>query len=237
MKTKTRNKELDSLTIPSELSVPSDKLQDYIILIYGAVKIGKTSMLSNVEGALFTMFEPGGSALRIRQVPINSWIEFKHYVKLAKKDKTVKTIVIDTAEMALRMCQTHVCEKMAIDHPSDEAWGKGYDAIRNEFLKTIYGIRNAGMGIALISHYVDREIKTRKGESFHKTSPSIPKTGRETLEAIIDIWGFYENDGEKRTLQILGDDYVEAGHRLRERFKYSDGSPIHKIPMGKSWRS
>lgn len=230
---KDRDSELD-LELPQEKSEPSDALQDYSLLIYGRKKIGKTTLASQFDGALFLMCEPGGKALRIRQVPVRNWPEFRGYVELAIKDKATRTVVIDTTDFAYEYCLDYVCEKMAIDHPSDEGYGKGWKAVRAEFTEVISNLLHSGKGVIFISHSKDEEFKTRKSETYSKIVSSMPGQAKDVLEGLVDIWANYDYDGKRRILVIGGNDEVDAGHRIEGRFKYPSGEPIEIIPMGRS---
>lgn len=184
--------------------------------------------------AFFLLFEPGGKALAIYERPVRSWKEFKAYVALLKRDTTFKNVVIDTADIAYDLCLRHVCEKLVISHPSEEEWGKGWKAVSEEFNTTINELLHTGKGVIFISHAREIEIKKRDGQAFNKTSSTLSGQAKETLEGIVDVWAFYTYEGTERVLFIQGDDYIDAGHRIEDRFLWSDGTPIRVIPMGDS---
>lgn len=221
------------VSLPTELSIPRDKIGDYSILIYGEKKIGKTTLASQFEKAIFLMCEPGGRALRIYQRPIFNWQEFKKYVSLLRRDKSFKTVVIDTIDIAYRMCVSYVCKKLVISDLAEEDWGVGWRAAREEFSDTMLDLLNA-KGVIFLSHAIEREIKKRDGTKYHYISPTMGGQAREFLEGIIDIWAYYYYEDKKRYLLIQGNDHIGAGHRVDGRFKYSDDSPIAEIPMGNS---
>lgn len=219
-----------SLALPTELSVPSSDLGEFTTLLYGREKIGKTSLAAQFEDAYLLMFEPGAKALSVFCSTIRTWKEMLGYVSLIEKSKRFKTIVIDPADIAFKVCQKYVCQKMAIEHPSDEDWGKGWNAVKDEFERIVLRLVNTGRGVIFISHETDREIKRRNGSSSHRIQPSLPKQARDILEPLVDIWMYYEYDSEgKRTLHVTGDDMISAGHRLRHRFV-----GISEIDMGSS---
>jgi hypothetical protein len=234
-KKKSRNEQsannLD-LVLPTEKSKPSIDPRDYSWLIYGKKKIGKTTLAAQFENALFLMCEPGGKALSIRQVSVRNWSEFRGYIDLAIKDKDTRTIVIDTADLCYAYCLEYVCDKLAIEHPADEGYGKGWNAVRKEFVSVINKLLHSGKGVVFISHSKDEEFKTRHSDTFHKTVSSMPGQAKDVLEGLVDIWANYDYDGRRRVLIIGGSDEVDAGNRIEGRFHYPDGSPIDRIPMG-----
>ena len=61
---------ISGLTLPTEKSKPSSRLGDYTWLIYGAKKIGKTSLVAQFPETLILSFEPGTKALEVFQTRI-----------------------------------------------------------------------------------------------------------------------------------------------------------------------
>ena len=226
-------------SLPTELSAPVNDLGGYTMLIYGKKKIGKTTLASmfgmNGKKVLFLFFEPGGKALRLYQEPMTSWRKFTRFVELLKKDTKFGTVVIDTADYAYNDCFSETCSNLGVSHPSEEAYGKGWNAISTEFTKQIRALLKSGKGVIFISHQKDSEVEDRDGNVYEKTSNTLSGQAREVIEGLVDIWANYDYDKNgQRVLTILGSKELDAGHRLKERFKYTDGTRIRKISMGKS---
>jgi len=222
------------LSLPKEKSIPCSKLQDYSILLYGEKKIGKTSLSSMFPKAFFMLCEPGGKALSLYSRPVRSWMEFKTYVNLLIKSKEFENVVIDTADYSYEYCFDYVCKKELMKHPSDEAWGKGWKAIKKEYAVEINKLLHSGKGVIFISHSREEEVKKRGGEAFNRTASTLGGQAKELLEGLVDVWAYYTYEGANRVLIIQGDDYIDAGHRIEDRFLYTDGTPIKKILMGHS---
>lgn len=218
--------------LPTQMSEPVDDIGGYTLLIYGRKKIGKTSFASMFPKALFLMFEPGGKALRIYQEPMTSWKKFTRFVELLKKDKTFRTVVIDTADFAYNDCLKEVCSGLGIKHPADAPYGAGWNAVKEEFTKQIRALLNSGKGVIFISHQKSEEYEDREGKTEERIASTLPKQGREVIEGLVDIWVNYDYAGTKRVLTILGRAEVDAGHRLKERFRYTDGTRIRRVHMG-----
>lgn len=235
MKLKKKSKPTETIySLPDSISKPMTGLGDYSILLYGEKKIGKTSLSSMFPMNFSMMHEPGGKALSMYQKPVTSWEAFKAYVKLLEKDKTFKTVTVDTIDLAYKNCMKSVCTKLVIDHPGDEGWGKGWEAVRDEFMHWISRLLSCGKGVIFISHAVEKEIKTRTGTTYHRISPTMAGQARDILEGIVDIWAYMCYEKGKRMLVIEGDDHVGAGHRLENNFRYTNKVRIKEIPMGKS---
>ncbi len=216
--------------LPSKRSVRANSLAEHSILLYGREKIGKTTLAAQFPDAIFLMFEPGGKDLEIFQAPINTWQDFLGYLKLLKDEPDrFETIIIDTVDLCYKMAEDYACSKLAISHPSEEEWGKGWAAVKNEFRSAMLQLQNSGRGLILISHEDEREYKTRKGGTSHRIAPSFPKGARQVLEPMVDLFVYYDYDDEKRRLWIRGDDQITAGCRLSSHFV-----GVNKIEAGGS---
>jgi hypothetical protein len=238
-KKKTRDKDAEvvqklDLSLPDEATEPEDDLWKSLILIFGEKKIGKTELLAQVPNAIFLATEVGYKGLRIFKRDVTSWKEAKGYAKLLKKDKQYKLVVIDIADILYDLCFVYVCEKMMIDHPNDEAFGKAWYEIKKEFESLFLSLAQTGKGVALISHAEEKEVKMRDGDTYDRIMPTMSKQARKVIEGMVDVWACYQYEGRRRVLTIAGDDHVAAGHRFGERFRTPDGRPLRHIDMGRT---
>jgi len=224
---------LEEFELPVKKSKPKTSIGDYIILLFGEKKIGKTMLSAQFPDAYHIMWEPGGKALEIYQSEFSDWGKFKKAITKLRSDDRFNTVVIDTVDLAFKAADAYACSKLAIDDAADEEWGKGWRAIRREFERQIHRLISAGKGIIFISHAMEREIKTRRGSSSHRVVSTMPRQAAEIIEGLVDIWACFTYDGDKRVLVIGGDEDVSAGHRLDNRFRWK-GESIKKIPMGLS---
>lgn len=220
--------------LPKAPTTPSDRLEDYVTLLFGEKKIGKTTLTSHFGKSFHAMFEPGGKALEIYQEPMQTWGKWLSYIRLLENDTSFRTVVVDTVDIAYRLAAKYVCDKQGIDHLSDEDFGKGYDMARQEFTLAVNRLIATGKGIIFISHSQQKEVKRRSGDRYDRIVSTMPNQARDILDALVDIWAYYYYDGTERKLQIRGDELVAAGHRLENHFRYTDGTEISVIPMGSS---
>lgn len=218
--------------LATEPTVPSDALQDYSILMFGAKKIGKTTLASMFPDAYFLTTEPGTKALSVYQTEIANWRMMKDAVKAIRKDRRFRTTVLDTVDNAFKMCDEYVCAKLGIESLADADWGKGWGEARKEFEAVMRALLGApGKGTILISHSTEKEIKRRDGSKFDRTQPTMATMARDICEAMVDIWAHYDYADGDRVLTIRGDENLTAGHRLQTRFQWK-GQPVEHINMG-----
>lgn len=226
-----------NVTLPTQKSKQVSNLSGYTTLIYGEKKIGKTSMLSHFENAIFLMFEPGDKALSVYSVHVKRWKEFQAYVDLLVKDTRFDTIIIDPVDICYDYCADYVCnDVLHISDLADLDWGTGWRTCKKEFYRQINRLLMSGKGVFFVSHQKTTEIKMKGGGKYSKITSTMSGQAKEVIDGMVDIWGSYDYSGEKRIFTIMGDDFIDAGNRLNEppkvHFQYTDGTFIREIDMG-----
>lgn len=222
-----------AIVLPKKKSKAHQKLGDYTLSFYGREKIGKTTLAAQFPDAVFLMFEPGGKALEIYQVPVNDWAEFKLLLKQLGSDDRFQTIVIDTVDIMYRYCLEWVCKNvLAGNHPADEQYGKGWDRLKDEFQRRISQLCKLGKGVIFISHEAVREEEKADGRKIETVQPSMSGVARGIIEPMVDLLGYYHYDeDDNRTLQIVGTRNITGGCRMKEAGFFKD---IELIEMGKT---
>ncbi len=176
-----------TITLPSAKTKPSLDLSGKTILVYGPPKIGKSTFASKFPDALFLECEPGLNQLEVFKVPTYSWTDFLAACKLvAAGDHRFKTIVIDTVDNAFKYCSDAICAKHGIEYEGDLEHGKGWAFVKNEWHRVLTRLASLSTGLVLISHAVDKQIKTRT-EEYTKTQPSLPDRARNVVLGLVDM--------------------------------------------------
>lgn len=224
------------LELPEDVSTPSTRLCDYTILLYGSKKIGKTSLFAQFPKALGMLFEPGGKALSMKQVPCPTWAHFKQYLDMIEADDDYcDTIGIDTGRLAYDRCMAYVCQKADIEHPGDEGFGKGWNRVEKEFATQMNRVLlREGKGTLITAHAKTEEVETLIGRKYNKVIPDLSGQAQGFFAGVVDIIAYYHIIGTERWLQIREDDHAVAGCRCEQNFIAKDGFPVHRIPMGNS---
>lgn len=205
--------------LPTSKSKPKEKLEDYVILLYGVPKIGKSTFCSEMENPLFLATEAGLNALEVYQIPIPTWETFLTACKdIAEGKHSFKTIVIDTADQLWKACSEYIRKKNNIQHESDLDWGKGWGLVKDEFSRAVVKLSLLPYGLVLVSHADTIEIKTRTAK-INKAVPTLPKTAREIVLGMADIIIYAESvvtdkEGERRIIHTKPSENWEAGDRL-----------------------
>lgn len=174
--------------LPTEKTPAKTNIEDFVILLYGKPKIGKTTFANGIEKTLFFATEAGLTGQDAYQVTINSWEDFLKYSKaMATEKHSFKTIAIDTIDNLYKFCAEWCNNQLGIVHQSDAGYGKGYDLINSEFLKGLTRLALLPTGLIMISHSKDETIKPRAGAEYTYSSPTLPGGARKIVIGMADI--------------------------------------------------
>lgn len=229
-----RDEPVGDYRLPTTTTEPVNDLSDCLILIYGFRKIGKTSLLAQFAKSLVLATEIGYKGLRITKEDLKSWDRAQQVLRALRKDKTFKTVGVDTVDLLYRLAEKETYRTLGIEDLADAEWGRGWNTCRRLLSDYLNALTQTGKGVVLISHAGEQSIRQREGGEFDRVMPTMPKQAREVVEPMIDIWACYQYDGTRRILTIVGDEHLSAGHRFEERFRTPDGRRIKSIDMGTS---
>ena len=227
------------VSLPSKPTTPSNDIRDFSILIHGEKKGGKTSMLSQEEGAFFLEFDPLQKGLAIYQRHVNTWPELLAYIKIleeesTKKDCRFRTVVVDRVDIMYDKCFNYVCKKLVIDHPNDEKdFGKSWKAISDEFKDAVLRLMSLrNIAARFICHSQWKETKDRDGNEIDKLLPSLTSGADKALSGDVDIFACLTFIGKGRYLIISGEETVGCGQRVASHFLTPDGRKVQEIYLG-----
>lgn len=206
------------ITLPTEPTRPKIALADYMTLIYGPPKIGKTTFASQFPKVLFLATEPGHDALSVYSVNITNWAEFlEACAVIAKGNHAFSTICIDTVDNLFAMCSEYIRAKHKFEHESDLDYGKGWSLVSDEFERKLVKLSLLPYGMVLISHSEEKEIKTRTA-TITRFVPTLPKTARKVVEPMVSNILFCQSvrtdNGEERLIRTQASETWEAGCRV-----------------------
>lgn len=209
----------------------SRSLSGKFILCYGAPKVGKTTLASELDKVLIAGFEQGTNALHnVLVQPILKWQDWKAVVKQLIKDKDkladkIHTVAIDTVDEAYKLCEKYMCNQASVETVKDiAAYGGGYKMVDDEFSSTLRELSFAGYGLFFISHEKTKALKDDKGNDYEKAVPALADRPYNIVNKMVDMIAYLRQvevqEGEdvvqKRYLFFRGDNRYHAG----SRFKY-----------------
>lgn len=213
-----------------QVEMPKANINDYSWTIYGVPKVGKTSMCAYLfEDPLFFQFEQGQNAVKAKKAPVEDWKMFKNHIKTMKKARDegkampANTAIIDTVDVATKMCTQYICRMNGWSDPSDGEWGAGWRAVADEWLMAMTELENLGMKPVYVAHEKDKEFKPKNKEKYNKVVPNVSGSIMDIIVGKVDMilycrYDEVENDeGELETerrgyFRNNGD--FESGSRL-----------------------
>ena len=124
------------------------------LLLYGAPKVGKTTMLSVLDDCLIIDTEKGGRMLEGYITEVNSRKELIETLLEIQDSKDVKYkyIAIDTIDKVAEWAERRVCEEEGVSSIADLAFGKGYGLVREKVSKTVSHFKEVAEHLIIVGH-------------------------------------------------------------------------------------
>ena len=186
-----------------------------VLLLYGAPKVGKTTMLSQLDDCLIVDTEKGSrmlegyiSEVNTRDELIDTLIELKE-----SKDVKYKYVALDTIDKITEWAERRVCEEENVRAIGDLAFGKGYGMVREKVVQTIEAFRNVTEHLIIIGH---RKVAYAVTDGSTIVIPeSLDLTGK--LKNVImsgaDAIGYVYRNEDELMVSFKANEAIEAGSR------------------------
>ena len=186
-----------------------------VLLLYGAPKVGKTTMLSQLNDCLIVDTEKGSrmlegyiSEVNTRDELIDTLIELKE-----SKDVKYKYVALDTIDKITEWAERRVCEEENVRAIGDLAFGKGYGMVREKVVQTIEAFRNVTEHLIIIGH---RKVAYAVTDGSTIVIPeSLDLTGK--LKNVImsgaDAIGYVYRNEDELMVSFKANEAIEAGSR------------------------
>lgn len=133
------------------------------VCVYGVEGIGKTTFASQFPEPLFFDLDKGSAQLDVSRVTdITSWPLLMGNIKEVYDNPTIcKTLVIDTADAAERMCIDYICGKFNKKGIEDFGYGAGYTYLVEEFARFLVQLDaciGQGINVVVLAHAVLKTV-------------------------------------------------------------------------------
>ena len=186
-----------------------------VLLLYGAPKVGKTTMLSQLDDCLIVDTEKGSrmlegyiSEVNTRDELIDTLIELKE-----SKDVKYKYVALDTIDKITEWAEKRVCEEEDGRAIGDLAFGKGYGMVREKVVQTIEAFKNVTEHLIIIGH---RKVAYAVTDGSTIVIPeSLDLTGK--LKNVImsgaDAIGYVYRNEDELMVSFKANEAIEAGSR------------------------
>ena len=128
------------------------------IVLYGPEGIGKSTLASQLPDPVFLDVEGSTSDLNVVRAPVpGSWRALVDAVtEFGRDHHGRKTLVVDTADWAEKLCISHVCASNNMTSLGGEKdFGRSYNLLEQEwcrFLDSLSRVATSGMHVCLTAH-------------------------------------------------------------------------------------
>lgn len=169
------------------------------LVVYGCNDTGKTKQLTKLDRPLLLMTESGGSAVRCKKIPINTWSKFKETVDMLSKESTFeqmyemyRTIIIDTGENLVDLSEKSVCNQFGVRDLSEiEGKQNGYKIARSDFQMQINKLTSLGYCVAFICHEETALLTDEiTGEEYSFVQPKGTSNEKSSMRMLRDLCDF-----------------------------------------------
>ena len=213
--------DLDSLLNLEESKISRD-LSGYITYVFGAPKVGKTTLARDM-GALIVACEDGTRALTGAYVQkVKNWSDLRTLMRLCK-DKRMKekykALAIDTIDVAASYCEKYICSQLEIQTLGEGGWSKnGWSAFKKEFEDVFRTIAMEGYAVLFISHDKTETVKRVDGTEYTKIVATAQSSVNNIIKNMSDIiaYGYFDPITQERYMMLRSlDGMVDVGCRFQ----------------------
>ena len=181
------------------------------IVIYGPSGIGKSTFASQFPDPVFIDTEGSTAELDVARTPMpSSWSMLLEQVRYVRDTSDIcKTLVIDTADWAKRLCVAHVCSERKLASIEDAGYGKGFTYLAEEYgrlLNLLTEVNDRGLTIVLTAHsQVKRFEQPNETGSFDRWELNLEKRN----SALLKEWATMVLFANYETFVVKADNKIE----------------------------
>lgn len=231
-------------TKPHTIAFSPERLK---YLMIAPPKWGKTTFFGGCPNCLLLAFEAGYGFVECPKIVITSWDRsYKSRKEGWEEDEDglvytsamealealeqhcpYSMIVIDTVDMASKLCTDYNMELARVQHPSEGGdFGRGWAVLQTDPFRRFYNrLVKLGVGVAAITHSNERTDKDKFGRDRFRRDTSLPTGIQKFIHAQADVimHGFKPQSRKLtregvRYISFDGSDEVLAGSRIKRVF-------------------
>ena len=218
-----------SLELPTK-KVKVENKNPRTFILYSQPKMGKTTLLSQLDNCLIIDLENGSDLVEALKVKVNGLKEFYTLgEKIKEAGKPYKYVAIDTITKLEEWCeesakklyqQTPMGKRFKGDSVLTLPNGAGYLYLRLAFKKWLEYINGLAEHVILVGHLKDKLIE-KKGKEVQAKDLALTGQIRNITAASADAIGFLYRDEDQLKVNFQAKDELVAGSRC-EHLKGQD---------------
>ena len=224
------------MELPTKV-IKSTTVNPSLLTVFGQSKVGKTTMLSELNNCLIIDTEKGTRYVDALKVQVNNSADLKNTVRALKESGSqYNYLALDTIDNVVSWFEKDVARDNNVDSFAKIPFGDGYNQVRTRVMNMITALMDCCDHVIIIGH---RKKTIIGNESVEVNVSSLDLSGKlkNYVMAKSDAIGFVYRDEEGHLkISFEASDEIEAGTRLPHLagkildFKWSE---IYKTAVGK----
>lgn len=191
-------------------------------VVYGPEGIGKSTFAAAFPDPLFIDTEGSTDLMDVKRFDrAGNWPTLLLQVQAVKQNPNVcRTLVLDTADWAERMCEDLVCRRGDQESIEGFGYGKGYTMVKEEFgkmLDLLTDVNGLGINIVITAHAIIRKFeKPDEMGAFDRYELKAGNKAGNQIAAILKEWAdmvLFANYMET-VIDVDGKKKVQGGRRV-----------------------
>lgn len=201
-----------------------------ILLLYGAPKVGKTTVLSQLDNCLVIDTEKGSHMLEGYFLDVNSKEELLAFYTEASLGHNFKYFALDTIDKIVEWTEKDVKREYDIESINDLPYGKGFGLVRERVINNVKKLKSLADHIIVIGH---RKTAASVDNSTAIEPESLDLSGKlkNLIMAQSDAIGYMFREDDDLMVSFQSGKALEAGSRCEHLkgkvFKF-DWNKIYK---------
>jgi len=201
-------------------------------VVYGAEGIGKSTFASHFPAPLFVDTEGSTARMDVARTETPTSLAMLTQILCEVRDKPqgFRTLVLDTADWAERLCVQAVCQKNGKTGIEDFGYGKGYSYVYEEMgriLNLLGEIAERGMHIVITAHAAIRKFEQPdEMGAYDRWELKLINSPRCNVCAMLKEWADMVLFANYKTFAVAADkDGKKLKARGGERVMYTSHNP------------
>ena len=201
-----------------------------LVLLYGAPKVGKTTVLTQLKDCLIIDTEHGADMLDGYVYNVNNRDDLVEFYHMAEQGHKYKYFALDTIDKLVEWTEKAVCVKYEVEDLSALPYGKGWYEVRTKVMNHVKLMQSLADHVILIGH---RKIASSVENSTAVDPESLDFSGKlkNMIMSACDAIGYmYRDEESELVVSFQGGTALEAGsrcHHLRGEIFLFDWNKIY----------
>tara|TARA_R100001244_G_C5171739_1_gene131749 strand:- start:4652 stop:5314 length:663 start_codon:yes stop_codon:yes gene_type:complete len=187
-------------------------LNPQILLLYGAPKVGKTTMLSQLKDCLILDTESGSNMIEGYIQNINSRDELISFYEEATQGHDYKYFALDTVDKLVEWTEQNVKTEYDVESINDLPYGKGFGLVRERVLNNISKLQTLVPHLIVIGHR-KTAVAVDNSNAIEPETLDLSGKLKNMIMSKCDAIGYIFREEDELMVSFKAKNSIEAGSR------------------------